>query len=379
MATQRKYLADLDMNNNEVKNVVIDKQATAPTAITAGRIVYVTADNTLRYGDGTTYKAVATTTDLGEYAKLVDGKVPMDLLITSGAVDRVVVIDGATTITAGQTLVMGEDGTVVGSTPATVYTPKGSVATYDALPTDAKAGDVYNVEAQFTIDGKVYPAGTNVAYTDAGAWDPLGGIVDLSAYATTSYVDTEVAKVQADVDTKVTALETKPTAGTYTKVTINGEGLVTAGATLSASDIPDISATYILVSQKGVANGVATLDASGIIPIEQIPTGNEADKVVKLASAGTAGQLIAVNSTADGFTFVDPSTMKKVTKSAVTFTLSDDVYVATIAHGLTGYPASVTVLDSNGVEIYVNVKLDTANVTLTANQDPGSVTVVIIG
>lgn len=58
--------------------------------------------------------------------------------------------------------------------------------------TNAVVGDVYNVEAEFSVGGKKYPAGTNVAcikntsateHTEAN-WDPLGGTVDLSAYAT---------------------------------------------------------------------------------------------------------------------------------------------------------------------------------------------------
>lgn len=58
--------------------------------------------------------------------------------------------------------------------------------------TNAFVGDVYNVEAEFSVGGKKYPAGTNVAcikntstteHTEAN-WDPLGGTVDLSAYAT---------------------------------------------------------------------------------------------------------------------------------------------------------------------------------------------------
>lgn len=58
--------------------------------------------------------------------------------------------------------------------------------------TNALVGDVWNVETEFSVEGKKYPAGTNVAcikntsateHTEAN-WDPLGGTVDLSAYAT---------------------------------------------------------------------------------------------------------------------------------------------------------------------------------------------------
>lgn len=59
--------------------------------------------------------------------------------------------------------------------------------------------------------------------------------------------------------------------GTFAKVTVDKYGLVTAGAALEASDIPDLSATYVNVNQRGVANGVATLDANAKIDFNQIP------------------------------------------------------------------------------------------------------------
>lgn len=71
-----------------------------------------------------------------------------------------------------------------------VYRFKGSV-TFAQLPaisgegvTPPKAGDVYNVTDAFSLDGKNYPAGTNVAFvaasgegstTAAAHWDALGG------------------------------------------------------------------------------------------------------------------------------------------------------------------------------------------------------------
>lgn len=56
--------------------------------------------------------------------------------------------------------------------------------------TDAKVGDVWNVTNAFTLDGKPYPANTNVVCItatsssdhDEGNWDPLGGTVNLSTY-----------------------------------------------------------------------------------------------------------------------------------------------------------------------------------------------------
>ena len=82
-----------------------------------------------------------------------------------------------------------------------IFTYKGSVATYDALPYLNNVGDVYNVEASFTITDSdktsSYPAGTNVAWNGT-TWDPLSGSVDLSEYATKAEVADVRAKANAN-------------------------------------------------------------------------------------------------------------------------------------------------------------------------------------
>ena len=90
-----------------------------------------------------------------------------------------------------------------------VYKPAGSVAFAD-LPTPAASllGNVYNVTNAFTADaefitseqGTKYPAGTNVVVVevdDAYYYDALTGIVDLSSYATQSWV-TEQLETQSE-------------------------------------------------------------------------------------------------------------------------------------------------------------------------------------
>ena len=61
------------------------------------------------------------------------------------------------------------------------------------------------------------------------------------------------------------------TAGTATKITYDAKGLVTAGAQLTATDIPDLGTTYVKQTEKGAASGVATLDSGSKIPSTQIP------------------------------------------------------------------------------------------------------------
>lgn len=90
----------------------------------------------------------------------------------------------------------------VNAAVSSVYKVKGSVQTYDALPATGNVeGDVYNVvDAHDNI-----PAGTNYVWVSegegAGHWDPLGGTVDLSAYAKTTEVEAKVKVVADALDT----------------------------------------------------------------------------------------------------------------------------------------------------------------------------------
>lgn len=69
-----------------------------------------------------------------------------------------------------------------------MYIVKGSIS-FRELPADTRTGYVYNITEAFTTtatfvegEGKAYPAGTNVVYTDNG-WDVLAGTYDFSEYA----------------------------------------------------------------------------------------------------------------------------------------------------------------------------------------------------
>ena len=64
---------------------------------------------------------------------------------------------------------------------STVYKYKGSVATFDALPTEHEVGDTYNVVAAHGSD----PAGTNFAW-NGEVWDALGGSIDVSVFVKSS-------------------------------------------------------------------------------------------------------------------------------------------------------------------------------------------------
>ncbi|MBO7735318.1 MAG: hypothetical protein J6S67_22320 [Methanobrevibacter sp.] len=75
-----------------------------------------------------------------------------------------------------------------------------------------------------------------------------------------------------DITNEVISIDNSVTAATKCKVTYNAQGLVTAGADLVASDIPDLSATYLSATLKGANNGVAELDSTGKVPTAQLPS-----------------------------------------------------------------------------------------------------------
>ena len=101
--------------------------------------------------------------------------------------------------------------------------------------------------------------GTGLAINEAG-------VVTVTGAAEADSVD------WANVKNKPSTLgaENGPV-GTFQKVTVDKYGLVTAGENLTAEDLPDLSAEYIAVEEKGAANGVATLDANSKIVLSQLP------------------------------------------------------------------------------------------------------------
>lgn len=118
--------------------------------------------------------------------------------VDAGNAEQVEVVDNLTSTATDKALsanqgkvLLGRITTIEGKITS-IYTPKGSKDTYEDLPTDAVAGDVWNVIA---AHGN-YPAGTNYAWTGT-EWDALGGSLDLSNYFNKTEVEAAI-KVETD-------------------------------------------------------------------------------------------------------------------------------------------------------------------------------------
>ena len=195
-----------------------------------------------------------------------------------------------------------------------VYTYKGSVASYDALPDDAEVGDVYNVEAAYGN----YPAGTNYAW-DGTKWDALGGSVDLSAYQTkndnslTTAAKTVVGAIN-ELDGEVATNTTN--IGTLQTTVGNAEsGLV--------KDVADNTAAIgtLQTSLAGKQDATISVNIQG-----------EAKTTIPDALTSLDTALTAVKTTADGAAKVDASNIVPATwKGVLGYQSASDVSAAVIA------------------------------------------------
>lgn len=428
------YESNIDLHNNQIKNVVIDSVASEPAGV-SGKIIYNTTEQVLEYYDGSAWVTLAQGGDLSGYqlkaeknqkngyAGLdVGGKIVIGQLPTGAGAQSIPLIVG--TIGDGAVLQYSQtSGGFVARTIGTVYTYKGSVANSGALPPSPAAGDVYNIETA----GGGYNEGDNVAW-DGTKWDKLAGTIDTSGFQTKANITQDLSSPSADkypstaavsnalagkqdtisltanmavvsgadggleassvtatelgylsgvgssiqeqidakqdeisgaissylttnatadkiiisnssgklatsevsasllanlvgltgpIQTQIDAINSElddkadavtQSGGTYAKVTVNTQGVVTSGqAQIAVADISDLSTTladYIPTDQKGAASGVATLGSDSKVPMAQLKTGIGNDTIPVLTGTASTGQVVTYNGT--NLTFATP-------------------------------------------------------------------------
>ena len=239
---EKKFLVHLNLNQNELIKAVVENQAIAPSNPKDGQIYYNTSTGTeglYIYKDGA-WKKLLDKDEEGNYvptSRTINGK-NLTSNITLYSTDIPVSSTDATTV---KDYIDNLDITINGAAST------------------IKDDDLTQNRAVISnADGKI--AVSDVTSTELG------------------YLDGVTSNVQDQLNNKVEKQSTSITAATKTKITYNSDGLVTAGADLVASDIPDLSATYITMTQKGTSNGVATLDANVLIPAAQLPAATTTTK-----------------------------------------------------------------------------------------------------
>ena len=176
-----------------------------------------------------------------------------------------------------------------------VYKYKGSVATYEDLPSTKTIGDVYNVES----------TGDNYAW-DGTTWDKLGTTVDLSGYALkTDLKDwVETTTFNSHVNNKtdalhVTAEEKETWSGKQDAITdenkipatlIDGlTAIATSGSYDDLADKPDIPTTVAeLTDSEDYAKATDVETISGKVDTLTTTVGDSTNGLVKDVATNTA-------------------------------------------------------------------------------------------
>lgn len=194
-------------------------------------------------------------------------------------------------LSANQGKVLSEKIDNIKSSLGVIYNYKGSKETWAELPNNATAGDVWNVnEAHDNV-----PAGTNWAW-DGSKWDALGGTVDLSAYATTSamesYVDSAIESAIEEEDLE--SLKSIVAANSSALQIINNDSETQDGSLKKTlKDAKDYTDTQLL-------NYVEKVEGSSLITSEKLAlidtNASDISTLKTSVEANTAG-LLKLNGT----------------------------------------------------------------------------------
>ena len=204
----------------------------------------------------------------------------------------------------------GENGTdkfatesYVNQKTSQIYRYKGSVATYNDLPTTHDVGDVYNVVAAYGD----YPAGTNFAWNGT-EWDALGGSIDTSAFVEESELAaiaksgklsdaTEDATHRVVTDTEKATWNAKQNALTFDDApTAGSANPVKSGGVKTALDAKANNADLAAIAKSGKLSD-ATEDATHrVVTDEEKATWNAKQNALTFDTTPTASSSNPVTS-----------------------------------------------------------------------------------
>lgn len=202
-------------------------------------------------------------------------------------------------LSANQGRVLGQRVTTLEGKLSSVYSYKGSKATYAELPSNAAAGDVWNVEEAHDN----HPAGTNWAWTGT-AWDALGGAIDLSSYYNKTQADAAI-KVAVDAETALrkaadTALDGKITTNTQAIAKINGDASTDGSIANAIKQAKDYADTKTGDISTELANKVDKVEGSSLIPntkLTLIDTNASNIESLEVRVAANEAKLVGITTT----------------------------------------------------------------------------------
>ena len=271
----RNVLTNLDLNKNELQNAVIQPLATAPANPKLGQIYMNSQDKAIYRYDGTKWGPVGVV-----YAQ-------------EGGTGTVIVglgADGTVTTKKIVELTLNDYQPVEGGYVADGDTIQKAIAALDTAVKNAVAGGGevnQNAFSNITIPVQSTNDTTEVAGQAESATVSATGKTDTFTVASGD----KWVHVNADGTTKIITIGhafSGATAGNYgdathtVSLTVDKAGHVTAAEVVEivgaqyitglTSDVQEQLDSKIPASEKGKANGVATLGADGLVPAAQLPS-----------------------------------------------------------------------------------------------------------
>ena len=285
-----KYLGNIDLNKNELQNARVQNLATAPSNPVVGQIYFNTTDHTGYIYDGTKWRDIAQIVDLStKQDTLVSGTNIKTINGSSVLGSGDLVIDTGGTYTAGEGISISGSGeiAVINPLPEHLYLYTYSIS--NKTKTQIESDDVFK-ELCYKIASSPYECilylynGGNSEDIDNSVKNTLG------AYHKTSYTTGSDGTITA-IFTQMNNSASFSSTGNQVEIggcnlstiqiviPLDAEPLHTSDVTINVGSdlnysVPTYSelTNYIPKSEKGSANGVASLDGNGKVPSSQLPS-----------------------------------------------------------------------------------------------------------
>ena len=266
------------VGSSELADNAVDTAAIATSAVTDAKISGVSGT---KITDGTITAAKLNTSNIDRSLNVASGNLGINNAVTGGASAR----NGITYNAEG----------LITSTAALVASdiPEATTSAVGGVSVPAAGGLAVTAAGALSINNTVTGATrSGITFNDQGLITSTAalaaGDLPLATASTVGAVSIPVASAPLAISgTGVLSIaDSGVTAGTYPKVTVSAKGIVTAGTTLAAGDIPDLATTKITTGTFGtnfLANDSITMDklanlSTGFIQeaspdISDLPTG----------------------------------------------------------------------------------------------------------
>ena len=321
----RKFLTNIDLNSNELRNGVIHNLATDPLTGVTGQLYFNTVDNTLKVYTGTTWEAVGSTEFIGDaVSELLDAGYGIELTYDDESDTLTVANTGVVSLdgTSNEIVVSASSGSVVLSLPDNIHVDvtgdvTGNADTATALETSRTINLGGSLSGSVSFDGSqdVTITADIVADSVALGTDTTGDYVaGASAFgagisvtgsggegSTLTIENTGVTSLSGTTnEVTVSASAGAITIGLPDDVTIGGDLVVTGDLTISGS-VTTLNTETLLVEDNLVtlnSNVTGTPTVNSGIEVERGDSTNAEliwDESLDLWRAGLSGSVTTIS------------------------------------------------------------------------------------